>query len=141
MACTGIEFCKLAIVETKARAAQAIAELERRLPGFTEPVTINVNGCPNSCARIQTADIGLKGSLVIGPDGRQTEGFQIHLGGSLAGGDGESSGFGKKVRGLKTTAEELPDYVERVLRRFDAGRQPDESFASWTARASEQDLS
>ena len=69
MACTGIEFCKLAIVETKARATQAIAELERRLPGFTEPVTINVNGCPNSCARIQTADIGLKGSLVIGPDG------------------------------------------------------------------------
>jgi sulfite reductase (ferredoxin) len=45
------------------------------------------------------------------------------------------------VRGLKTTAEQLPDYVERVLRRFDADRQPDESFASWTARASEQDLS
>src|SRR6266542_3794171 len=94
MACTGIEYCKLAIVETKARAGQAIAELERRLPGFTETVTINVNGCPNSCARIQTADIGLKGSLVIGPDGRQTEGFQIHLGGTLGGGDGESSGFG-----------------------------------------------
>jgi sulfite reductase (ferredoxin) len=141
MACTGIEFCKLAIVETKARAADLISELERRLPDFEAPVTINVNGCPNSCARIQTADIGLKGSLVTGPDGRQVEGFQIHLGGSLAGGDGEGSGFGKKVRGLKTTAEQLPDYVERVLRRFDAGRQPDESFASWTARASEQDLS
>jgi sulfite reductase (ferredoxin) len=141
MACTGIEFCKLAIVETKARAADLISELERRLPDFDAPVTINVNGCPNSCARIQTADIGLKGSLVTGPDGRQVEGFQIHLGGSLAGGDGEGSGFGKKVRGLKTTAEQLPDYVERVLRRFDADRQPDESFASWTARASEQDLS
>jgi len=141
MACTGIEFCKLAIVETKARAADLISELERRLPGFEAPVTINVNGCPNSCARIQTADIGLKGSLVTGPDGRQVEGFQIHLGGSLAGGDGEGSGFGKKVRGLKTTAEDLPDYVERVLRRFDAGRQPGESFASWTVRASDQDLS
>ncbi len=141
MACTGIEFCKLAIVETKARAADLISELERRLPGFDAPVTINVNGCPNSCARIQTADIGLKGSLVTGPDGRQVEGFQIHLGGSLGGGDGEGSGFGKKVRGLKTTAEDLPDYVERVLRRFDADRQPGESFASWTARASEQDLS
>ena len=93
MACTGIEFCKLAIVETKARAGQVIAELERRLPDFTEPVTINVNGCPNSCARIQTADIGLKGSLVTGPDGTQTEGFQIHLGGSLGGGDGTGSGF------------------------------------------------
>jgi sulfite reductase (ferredoxin) len=141
MACTGIEFCKLAIVETKARAADLISELERRLPGFDAPVTINVNGCPNSCARIQTADIGLKGSLVAGPDGRQVEGFQVHLGGSLSGGDGSGSGFGRKVRGLKTTAEELPDYVERVLRRFDAAREPGESFAAWTIRASDEELS
>jgi sulfite reductase (ferredoxin) len=141
MACTGIEFCKLAIVETKARAADLIAELERRLPEFTAPVTINVNGCPNSCARIQTADIGLKGSLVTGPDGTQVEGFQIHLGGSLSGGDASGSGFGRKVRGLKATAEELPDYVERVLRRFEAGRVDGESFAAWTTRASEEELS
>jgi sulfite reductase (ferredoxin) len=141
MACTGIEFCKLAIVETKARAADLISELERRLPDFTAPVTINVNGCPNSCARIQTADIGLKGSLVTGPDGQQVEGFQVHLGGSLNGGDGTGSGFGRKVRGLKATAEELPDYVERVLRRFDAAREPSESFAAWVARASDEELS
>jgi sulfite reductase (ferredoxin) len=141
MACTGIEFCKLAIVETKQRAMDLISELERRLPDFPEPVTINVNGCPNSCARIQTADIGLKGSLVTGPDGRQVEGFQVHLGGSLGGGDGASSGFGRKVRGLKTTAEELPDYVERVLSRFAAKREQGETFAAWTARASEEDLS
>jgi len=141
MACTGIEFCKLAIVETKARAANLISELERRLPGFEIPVTINVNGCPNSCARIQTADIGLKGSLVPGPDGRQVEGFQVHLGGALGGGDGSGSGFGRKVRGLKTTAEDLPDYVERVLRRFDAAREPGESFAAWTIRASDEELS
>jgi sulfite reductase (ferredoxin) len=140
MACTGIEFCKLAIVETKARAADLIAELERRLPGFETPVTINVNGCPNSCARIQTADIGLKGSLVTGPDGTQVEGFQVHLGGSLNGGDGSGSGFGRKLRGLKTTAEELPDYVERVLRRFEAAREPGESFAAWTVRATEEEL-
>jgi sulfite reductase (ferredoxin) len=141
MACTGIEFCKLAIVETKTRAADLIAELERRLPGFDTPVTINVNGCPNSCARIQTADIGLKGSLVTGPDGNQVEGFQVHLGGSLNGGDGTGSGFGRKLRGLKTTADELPDYVERVLRRFQAGREPGQSFAAWTLRASEEELS
>jgi sulfite reductase (ferredoxin) len=141
MACTGIEFCKLAIVETKSRAAGLIGELERRLPGFDVPVTINVNGCPNSCARIQTADIGLKGSLVTGPDGKQVEGFQIHLGGSLGGGDGSGSGFGRKVRGLKTTADELPDYVERVLRRFDAARDPGESFAAWTTRATDEELS
>ncbi len=140
MACTGIEFCKLAIVETKTRASGLIAELERRLPGFTEPITINVNGCPNSCARIQTADIGLKGTLLTLPDGQQVEGFQVHLGGSLDGGDGESSGFGRKVRGLKTTADQLPDYVERVLRRFDSGRMAGETFAAWAGRAREEDL-
>jgi sulfite reductase (ferredoxin) len=140
MACTGIEFCKLAIVETKQRASDLIDELERRLPGFTEPITINVNGCPNSCARIQTADIGLKGTLVTRPDGQQVEGFQIHLGGSLNGGDGEGSGFGRKIRGLKSTAEELPDYVERVLRRFESGRMHGETFAAWALRATEDDL-
>jgi sulfite reductase (ferredoxin) len=140
MACTGIEFCKLAIVETKTRASGLIAELERRLPDFTEPITINVNGCPNSCARIQTADIGLKGTLLTLPGGQQVEGFQVHLGGSLDGGDGESSGFGRKVRGLKTTADQLPDYVERVLRRFDSGRMPGETFAAWAGRAREEDL-
>jgi sulfite reductase (ferredoxin) len=141
MACTGIEFCKLAIVETKARASDVITELERRLPGFTEPVTINVNGCPNSCARIQTADIGLKGSLVTAPDGSQQAGFQISLGGSLTGGDASGSGFGRKIRGLKTTSADLPDYLERVLRRFDQGRHDGETFAAWAARASEEDFS
>jgi len=141
MACTGIEFCKLAIVETKGRAMTLIDELERRLPGFETPVTINVNGCPNSCARIQTADIGLKGSLVTDASGNQVEGFQIHLGGTLTGGDATGSGFGRKVRGLKATADELPDYVERVLRRYDAARSAGETFAAWTLRASDEELS
>jgi sulfite reductase (ferredoxin) len=141
MACTGIEFCKLAIVETKARAMSLIDELETRLPDFDTPVTINVNGCPNSCARIQTADIGLKGSLITDDHCNQVAGFQIHLGGSLQGGDGGDSGFGRKVRGLKTTAEDLPDYVERVLRRFQADRVKGETFAQWTLRASDADLS
>jgi sulfite reductase (ferredoxin) len=141
MACTGIEFCKLAIVETKARAASLIDELERRLPDFDAPVTINVNGCPNSCARIQVADIGLKGSLVTDASGDQVEGFQIHLGGTMTGGDATGSGFGRKVRGLKATADELPDYVERVLRRYDAARAVGETFAQWTLRASDEELS
>ena len=140
MACTGIEFCKLAIVETKGRASDLIAELERRLPEFTEPITINVNGCTNSCARIQTADIGLKGTLVTLPGGEQVEGFQVHLGGSLDGGDAETSGFGRKIRGLKTTADQLPDYVERVLRRYQDDRMQGETFAAWAARAKEEDL-
>ncbi|MGV9322332.1 nitrite/sulfite reductase [Streptomyces sp. NPDC003660] len=137
MACTGIEFCKLAIVETKARGSALIDELERRLPEFDEPITINLNGCPNACARIQVADIGLKGQLMMDEEGRQVEGYQVHLGGAL----GLEAGFGRKVRGLKVTSKELPDYVERVLRRFEAERADGERFAVWAARASEEALS
>jgi sulfite reductase (ferredoxin) len=137
MACTGIEFCKLAIVETKQRGSQLIDELERRLPDFGEPITINLNGCPNACARIQVADIGLKGQLVVNDKGEQVEGYQVHLGGAL----GLEAGFGRKVRGLKVTSEELPDYVERVLKRFQAEREDGERFATWAARASEEALS
>ncbi|MCH0541531.1 nitrite/sulfite reductase [Streptomyces sp. MUM 203J] len=137
MACTGIEFCKLAIVETKARGASLIDELERRLPDFDQPLTINVNGCPNACARIQVADIGLKGQLVMNDRGEQVEGFQVHLGGAL----GLEAGFGRKVRGLKVTSAELPDYIERVLTRYQAEREDGERFAAWAARASEEALS
>ncbi|WP_440064231.1 nitrite/sulfite reductase [Streptosporangium sp. OZ121] len=136
MACTGIEFCKLAIVETKVTAANLIDELEQRLPDFKNPLTINVNGCPNSCARIQVADIGLKGQLVVNDKGEQVEGFQIHLGGSL----GVNPGFGRKVRGLKATSEELPDYVERVLRNFEKQKDEEETFSDWVQRADEADL-
>ena len=126
LACTGLEFCKLAIVETKARSVDLYTELEKRLPDFDEPITINVNGCPNSCARFQTGDIGLKGSIVDG-----VEGFQIHLGGSL----GTDSGFGRKSRGLKVTADDTVDYVERVLRTYLEHRVPGERFATWARRA------
>jgi sulfite reductase (ferredoxin) len=136
MACTGIEFCKLAIVETKARAAKVIDELEAALPDLDVPLTINVNGCPNSCARIQVADIGLKGQLVPGPDGAQVEGFQVHLGGGV----GLDAGFGRKLRGHKVTADELAGYVERVVSRFVAERADGERFAQWVARADEGDL-
>ncbi len=128
LACTGLEFCKLAIVETKARSVDLYTELEKRLPDFDEPLTINVNGCPNSCARFQTGDIGLKGSIVDG-----VEGFQVHLGGRL----GEDAGFGRKSRGLKVTADGAVDYVERLLRSYLSDRAPGELFATWARRADE----
>ncbi|XVQ08769.1 nitrite/sulfite reductase [Spirillospora sp. CA-255316] len=134
MACTGIEYCKLAIVETKQRAMDLIDELEKRLPGFDQPLTINVNGCPNACARIQVADIGLKGQLVVDENGDQVEGFQIHLGGQVG------ATFGKKVRGLKTTSAGLTDYVERVVRKYDEQRRDGETFAAWVQRADDTDL-
>jgi sulfite reductase (ferredoxin) len=128
MACTGIEFCKLAIVETKVRSVDLYEELGRRLPDFDTPVTINLNGCPNSCARFQLADIGLKGSIVDGQ-----EGFQVHLGGSL----GADQAFGRKLRGLKVTSADLTDYVERLLRNYSSDRADGEAFATWVRRADE----
>ena len=136
MACTGIEFCKLAIVETKAVAAVTIDHLERALPTFDAPLSLHVNGCPNSCARIQVADIGLKGSIVRDADGESVEGFQVHLGGAL----GPDAGLGRKPRGLKVTSAELPQFVERVAGRYADQRSDGESFASWAQRADEADL-
>ncbi|MGW9195811.1 nitrite/sulfite reductase [Micromonospora chersina] len=140
MACTGIEFCKLAIVETKRRGEELVARLEERLRDFDADISIHLNGCPNACARTQVADIGLKGQLVVGPDGRQVEGFQVHLGGGLGMAAGQTAGFGRKLRGLKTTAEELPEYVERLARRYLAGRTEGESFANWVIRVDEEEL-
>ncbi len=139
MACTGIQFCKLAFVETKDTATATIAELERRLADVTleQPITLNLNGCPNSCARIQTSDIGLKGQILTGADGEPEFGFQVHLGGGLASTDREEPGLGRTVRGLKVSADDLPEYVERVVRSYVGSKNPDESFAAWAQRSDE----
>ncbi|WP_399540581.1 nitrite/sulfite reductase [uncultured Microbacterium sp.] len=143
IACTGIEFCKLAIVETKVNATAAVLDLEERLAAFDlpHPISLHVNGCPNSCARIQTADIGLKGQLVT-IDGEQVPGYQVHLGGGLASPDRDEAGLGRTVRGLKVAADGIADYVDRVVHRFlddrDAGI--DETFAQWAHRADEEAL-
>jgi sulfite reductase (ferredoxin) len=132
MACTGIEFCKLAIVETKGRARDLVAELERRFPDLDEPITVNVNGCPNACARTQIADIGLKGQLVM-EAGEQVDGYQVHLGGAT----GLGANFGRKLRAHKVTSAGLDDYITAVVTNFLGGREPGESFAAWAARADE----
>ena len=137
MACTGVEYCKLAIVETKGRATSLIEELEARLPGYDLPLAVHVNGCPNSCARIQVADIGLKGIRALDADGNDVEGFQVHLGGRL----GQDADFGRSVKGLRLPADELPDYVERLVRTYIEEREDDESFSEWVVRADEGVLS
>jgi sulfite reductase (ferredoxin) len=133
MACTGIEFCKLAIVDTKQRSMDLIAELERRFPDLDTPISINVNGCPNACARTQVADIGLKGQLVLDDDGHQVEGFQVHLGGAL----GLHAGFGKKLRAHKVTSAGLDDYVATIVSNYLADRAVGEGFPAWATRADE----
>ncbi|MDT4920657.1 MAG: hypothetical protein QOI15_1559 [Pseudonocardiales bacterium] len=132
MACTGIEFCKLALIETKGRAEVIRTELERRLPEFDTPIAINVNGCPNSCVRFQVADIGFKGMVSKTADG-DVEAFQVHLGGQM----GTDAEFGRKFRGLKVTVDEAPDYIERVLRGYLERRKGDEAFAAYVSRADE----
>jgi sulfite reductase (ferredoxin) len=139
MACTGIEFCKLSFAETRKRSQTLVPELEKRLEDINAqldvPVTVNINGCPNSCARIQVADIGFKGQMVDDGDG-PVEGFQVHLGGSL----GLDSGFGRKLRQHKVVSSELGDYIERVVRNFVKQREDGERFATWAVRADEADL-
>ena len=139
MACTGIEYCKLSFAETRVRAQGLVPDLEKRLEDINArldvPVTVNLNGCPNSCARIQIADIGFKGQMVDDGDG-PVEGFQVHLGGSL----GLDSGFGRKLRQHKVLSDELGDYIERVVRNFVKQRGDGERFATWALRADEADL-
>ena len=136
MACTGIEFCKLAIVNTKDTARTLIDQMEARRPELDVPLAVHVNGCPNSCARAQVADIGLKGMLVADQHGAQVEGFQVHLGGTL----GHCARFGRKLRALKVSAAELPDFVDRLTGRYLSGRAEGEGFADWVVRADEADL-
>ena len=97
------------------------------------PITVNVNGCPNACARTQVADIGLKGQLVM-HEGEQVGGFQVHLGGAT----GLQANFGRKLRAHKVTSEGLDDYVTVVVGNYLADREADESFATWVARADEE---
>jgi sulfite reductase (ferredoxin) len=136
MACTGIEFCKLALTETKGRATWIARELEERLPGFGEPVRIHVNGCPNSCARFQIADIGLMGAVQARADGTRAESFLVHLGGGL----GRDGGFGRKVRGVRVFAEDAADYVEALLVRYRRRRNGHASFGAYVRSLSDEQL-
>jgi sulfite reductase (ferredoxin) len=140
MACSGIEFCKLSFTETRKRSQLLVPELESRLADLNDqldvPITVNINGCPNSCARAQIADIGFKGQLVEDEDGNTVEGFQVHLGGTL----GQDSAFGRKLRQHKVLSGDIGDYMDRVVRNFVKNREDGERFAQWAVRADEEDL-
>src|SRR4029079_1310388 len=98
----------------KDTARTLIESIEVRRPELDVPLAVHVNGCPNACARTQIADIGLKGMLVPDASGTPAEGFQVHLGGTL----GVNAGFGRKLRALKVTAEDLPDFVDRLTGHY-----------------------
>ena len=131
LSCTGSEFCKLAITETKRFSIDLAAEMERRLPGFTERIRLYVTGCPNACGQHWIADLGLQGVLVADASnpGAQVEGFDIFVGGGV----GVGASFARRV-GYRATATEVPSALERLCRTFTEDRSHGESFRNWTSR-------
>ena len=138
MACTGIEFCKLAIVETKARGGRAgrrARAAAARLRRAAHRSTSTAARTPAPASRSPTS--ASRASSSLDADGDQVEGFQVHLGGGL----GLDAGFGRKLRGHKVTADELPDYVERVVRRLRRrAARPASGSPTGSARADEEAL-
>jgi sulfite reductase (ferredoxin) len=134
VACTGSEFCKLAITETKAFTRWLVEELEERLPAFDQHLKLNVTGCPNSCGQQRIADIGLEGKK-IKADGRTTDAYYFCLGGAV----GEHAGFARSI-GYRCAASEVPDAIERLLRSYLDQRASGENLRQFFARHSETDL-
>jgi sulfite reductase beta subunit-like hemoprotein len=138
MACTGIQFCKVAVAETKDRTAEIVEYLQAALPEWNEPISINMSGCPNSCTRYQLADIGLLGSLVRtdgSPTGEKEEVYQVYLGGRL----GKAMRLGHHLN-RRVPSPEVKYYVERILRRYLLERLPDDRFSDYVHRHSLEEL-
>jgi sulfite reductase (ferredoxin) len=134
VACTGTEFCKLAITETKGFTRWLVDELEERLPQFDQQLKLHVTGCPNSCGQHWIADIGLEGKK-IKHEGKLTDAFYFCLGGSV----GQHAQIARPV-GYRCPAPLVPESVERLLRNYLADRQPDENLRAWFSRYSNDEL-
>jgi sulfite reductase (ferredoxin) len=134
VACTGSEFCKLAITETKAFTRWLVEELEDRLPAFDQQLKLNVTGCPNSCGQHRIADIGLEGKK-LKIDGRIQDAYYFCLGGAV----GEHAGFGRPV-GYRCAASEVPDAIERLLNSYLEDRHQGENLRQFFSRHTEAAL-
>ena len=134
VACTGTEFCKLAITETKSFTRWLVEELEERVPTFDQQLRINVTGCPNSCGQHRLADIGLEGKKVK-VDSVMQDAYYFCLGGAV----GEHAGFARPV-GYRCRADEVPDAISRLLRIYLATRHVGETLRPFFARHSEAEL-
>jgi sulfite reductase (ferredoxin) len=128
IACSGTEFCKLAITETKSFARWLVEELEERLPGFDQHLKLHVTGCPNSCGQHWIADIGIDGKKMK-VDGRLVDAYYFCLGGAL----GLHHSTARPV-GYRCLATEVPDAIERLLRQYLAARQTDQNLRQFFAR-------
>jgi sulfite reductase (ferredoxin) len=134
IACTGTEFCKLAITETKGFAKWLVSEMEDRLPGFDQQIKLHVTGCTNSCGQHWIADIGLEGKK-IKKDGKLVDAFQFCVGGAV----GKYASTSRPL-GYRAAAEDVPDAIERLLRAYMDDRQPEEDLRAWFARYDNETL-
>jgi len=134
VACTGSEFCKLALTETKGFARWLTEELEDRLPGFQDQIKLHITGCPNSCGQHWIADIGIEGKK-IKSDGRMVDAYYFCVGGSL----GQFASIARPV-GYRCAATEVPDAIERVLDAFEKLRRPGEKLQQFFARHSNEEI-
>ena len=126
--CTGSEYCKLALTETKLFSIRLAQELEDRLPGFTDTVKLHVAGCPNSCGQHPIADVGLQG-ILLNQGGVQVEGFDFFVGGGL----GKNSTLGHRI-GFRAASDDVPDALERLFSAYVTQKSEGESIRSWTSR-------
>jgi len=128
VACTGTEFCKLAITETKDFTRWLVTELDQRLPEFSQEFRLNVTGCPNACGQHWIADIGIEGKKVK-QEGQMVDAYYFCVGGSV----GEFATVARPV-GYRCVARDVPDSIERLLRGYQAGRAPEENLRRFLAR-------
>jgi sulfite reductase (ferredoxin) len=134
VACSGTEFCKLAITETKGFARWLVDELEERLPEFDQQLKLHVTGCPNSCGQHWIADIGIEGKK-IKHEGKLADAYYFCLGGAV----GQHASIARPV-GYRCLATNVPESIERLLRRYLASRLPEENLRAWFSRFSNDEL-
>jgi sulfite reductase (ferredoxin) len=134
VACTGTEFCKLAITETKGFTRWLVTELEERLPQFDQQLRLHVTGCPNSCGQHWIADIGIEGKK-IKHEGKLADAYYFCLGGAV----GQHASIGRPV-GYRCLATDVPEAIERLLRQYLSQREHDENLRAWFSRNSSDDL-
>jgi sulfite reductase (ferredoxin) len=134
IACTGTEFCKLAIAETKGFSKWLVSEMEERLPGFDQQIKLHVTGCTNSCGQHWIADIGLEGKK-IKKNGKMVDAFYFCVGGAV----GKFAATGRPL-GYRAAADEVPEAIERLLRGYLDARLPGEDLRAYFARTDDDSL-
>lgn len=134
VSCTGTEFCKLAITETKGFTRWLVDELENRLPQFDQELKLHVTGCPNSCGQHWIADIGIEGKK-IKHEGNLVDAYYFCVGGAL----GHYAGTARPV-GYRCPATEVPDAIERLLRNYLHTRTPGEDLRHYFSRKENDEI-